>query len=78
MGKREQRQFVFEPVVDVPCNVCGLDITERDIKRNNGAMRILNMAGYVHRRCKAQFDAELINGCPMTNLESMKDDLLGR
>lgn len=60
------------------CAVCQKRITEKDVEKGNGPFRIPNIPGFVHARCKAGFDIQMV-GAPVAteNLDRKLKDLIG-
>ena len=58
------------------CSMCEKDFTAEDIEKDR-LTRITNIPGYVHKKCKAEFDITTIGTGTVENLEQEKDKLLG-
>jgi len=43
------------------CNKCCRIITYKDVEKGNGPIRILNMPGFFHKKCKAEFDIDIVS-----------------
>jgi len=57
------------------CSVCNKKIIEKDIEKGNTPMRIANIPGYVHKKCKAEFDMDVIGSAIIDKVYS-KDSIL--
>ena len=54
------------------CNICSKEIDEKDIEKGNIPMRINNIPGMCHARCKADFDIQIVGTGKMSENLSNK------
>lgn len=57
----EEMNKLIESGMGRECQKCSKEITLEDIQKNNGPVRIVNLPGFFHKRCKAQVDIDIVS-----------------
>lgn len=66
---QQKEQLNQIPGYNKICGVCCSPINALDIlKRKNGPVKIMNMPGFYHKRCKADFDVHLVSTSVVTDI----------
>ena len=61
---------------EMNCSICLKEFTAEDIEQDR-ITKIQNIPGQVHKKCKAEFDIQIVGTGRVTeNLEKKKDELL--
>ncbi len=60
------------------CTICNRRITDKDVEKGNLPTRITSIPGFVHSRCKANFDIGVVSSpVSVKNLSNELKDLIG-